>query len=252
MYYDVKAGKLKYKDVIESESKDFIFNADASSLYPASMSGFDHMKVEYPIGHSRWSDEPEKEWDAKKIGFYEIEYEPPTDIRIPVLPRRLLEKERNIGVTWSLEPGTGIYTSIDILNAFDAGYKVNFIGKALVYDESGDVFSKYIKKFYKLKGKAEKDGNDSMRNIAKLLLNSLYGKMLMAPIDRHTEIINNAVDLEKFLFEYDLHDYFIINDDKVLMIGQVRGERRVEKITKPRQLGAFVTAYSRRIMLFYM
>jgi hypothetical protein len=45
------------------------------------------------------------------------------------------------------------------------------------------VFNKYIKKFYKLKGKAEKDGNDSMRNIAKLLLNSLYGKMLMAPIE---------------------------------------------------------------------
>jgi len=49
-----------------------------------------------------------------------------------------------------------------------------------------------------------------------------------------------------------LVDYNIINENKVLMVGQVKGERRVEKITKPRQLGAFVTAYSRRIILFYM
>jgi hypothetical protein len=252
MYEDVKAGKLKYKDVVESESKDFIFNADASSLYPASMSGFDHMKVKYPIGYSRWSYEPAHEYDAGLMGFYEIEFIPPTDIRIPILPRRLLHGDQNIGVAWSLEPGCGVYTSIDILNASEAGYKIEFVGKALVYDESGDVFKKYIKRFYKLKGKAEKDGNDSMRNIAKLMLNSLYGKMLMAPIESQTEVINTAVEMNVFLCKFNLTDYKIVNDNKLIMTGSVKGERRVDKITKPRQLGAFVTAYSRRIMLFYM
>ncbi len=169
-----------------------------------------------------------------------------------LLPRRIIENKRNVGVEWTLNVGSGIYASVDILNAVDAGYLIKFVGKALVYDESGDVFSKYIKKFYKLKGKAEKEGNDSMRNIAKLLLNSLYGKMLMAPIDEHTEIINNDVDMDEFMFDYDLADYRILNDNKVLMVGKVKGHRKVDKITKPRQLGAFVTAYSRRVMLFYM
>lgn len=252
MYDDVKAGKLKYADVVNSESRDFIFNADASSLYPASMSGFDHMKVEYPIGYSRWSFEPQIDFDAGKLGFYEVKFNPPKDLRIPILPRRKIFNGSNVGVTWSLEEGSGIYTSVDILNAIEGGYSVSFVGKALVYDQSGDVFSTYIERFYKLKGEAEKEGNDSMRNIAKLLLNSLYGKMLMAPIDNHTEIINNAVELNTFLLKFNLVDYQILNENKVMLVGQVKGERKVEKINKPRQLGAFVTAYSRRIMLFYM
>lgn len=252
MYDDVKSGKLKYDDVIKSKSKDFIFNADASSLYPASMSGFDHLKVKYPIGYSRWSDTPLKEFNAGLMGFYEIFFVCPKNIRVPVLPRRKLEGQRNVGVSWSLEDGRGVYTSVDIRNAVDAGYKIKFHGKALVYDESGDVYSPYIKKFYKLKGQAEKDGNDSMRNIAKLLLNSLYGKMLMAPINENTEIVNDAVEMNDFMLKYDLVDYNIINDGKVLLTGAVKGQRKIEKITKPRQLGAFVTAYSRRVMLFYM
>jgi len=149
MYDDVKAGKLKYADVIKSKSKDFIFNADASSLYPASMSGFDHMKVKYPIGYSRWSEDPKKEFKAGLMGFYEVDFVAPKDIRIPILPRRKVVNEQNIGVVWSLEDGSGIYTSVDIKNAIEVGYKVKFKGKALVYDESGDVFSAYIKKFYK-------------------------------------------------------------------------------------------------------
>ncbi|MDR3478844.1 MAG: DNA polymerase, partial [Gammaproteobacteria bacterium] len=211
-HYDaVKSGEMKYAEVIADKSKDFIFNADASSLYPASMSGFDHMEVEYPLGYSRWSDEPLKEFRDKKMGFYEIRFSPPKDIRIPVLPRRKMLGERKIGVTWSLEDGEGVYTSVDILNAHEAGYRIKFIGKALVYDESGDVFSKYIKRFYKLKERAEKDGNRAMRGIAKLLLNSLYGKMLMAPIDSHTEIINNAIELDNFTWKFNLDDYQIIN-----------------------------------------
>ena len=158
------------------KSGDFIFNADASSLYPASMAGFEHMEVEYPIGKSRWSDTPADEYANNKIGFYEINFIPPKDLRIPILPRRKLNNGVNIGVEWSLYDGHGVYTSIDIKNAIEAGYQIQFINKALVYDKSGDVFSKYIKTFYELKGKAEKEGNDCLRSIAKLLLNSLYGR----------------------------------------------------------------------------
>ena len=58
--------------------------------------------------------------------------------------------------------------------------------------------------------------------------------------------------MNEFLCKFNLTDYKIVNDNKLIMTGSVKGERRVDKITKPRQLGAFVTAYSRRIMLFYM
>ncbi len=239
-----------YKRLVKS--KDFMFNADASSLYPASMAGFEHMKVEYPIGKSRWSDEPKKEFDANKIGFYEISYIPPKDIRIPILPRSKLNKGVKIGVEWSLHDGVGIFTSVDILNAIESGYKVTFINKCLVYDQKGDVFSNYIHTFYKLKGEAEKEGNDCLRSIAKLLLNSLYGKMLMSPIISSSKIINNAIELHKFFREYDLTDYHALSDKRLLVTGSIKKENQDAKITKPSQLGAFCLGYSRRIMLFYM
>jgi hypothetical protein len=250
LYDEIMSKEKTYEDLLKS--KDFIFNADASSLYPASMAGFEHMKVEYPIGKSRWSEDPKKEFDDDKIGFYEIDYVPPKDIRIPVLPRDKLSHGAKIGVEWSLHDGSGVFTSVDIMNAIEAGYKVKFINKCLVYDKKGDVFTKYIKTFYELKGKAEKEGNDCLRSIAKLLLNSLYGKMLMAPIVSSSKIINDAVELHKFFREFNMSDYIVLSDKRLLMTGEVKDEDKVSKITKPSQLGAFCLGYSRRIMLFYM
>ena len=64
--------KMNYIDV--KKLKDFIFNGDVSSLYPTSMAGNDIFKVKFPVGFSRWSEEPEKEFNENKYGFYEIEY----------------------------------------------------------------------------------------------------------------------------------------------------------------------------------
>ncbi len=78
-------GKELYQKLYDSN--DFIFNADASSLYPASMRGFELLDVQYPTKFSRWSAEPEKEYESGKVGFYEIKYTPPTNIRVPILIR---------------------------------------------------------------------------------------------------------------------------------------------------------------------
>jgi len=88
------------------QSKDFIFNADATSLYPASMKGFDLVNVSYPIGTSRWSDKPEEEWNNSKIGFYKIKFTAPKNIRTPILPRKW-----EFGIRWTLEDGEGVIIS---------------------------------------------------------------------------------------------------------------------------------------------
>ena len=57
------------------KSGDYIFNADATSLYPASMKGFDLCYAQYPIGKSRWIDKNlEQEFKDGKLGFYEIDF----------------------------------------------------------------------------------------------------------------------------------------------------------------------------------
>ena len=89
------------------------------------------------------------------------------------LPRKV-----KLGIRWSLEDGEGVYTSVDIQNAIDAGYKIDFVEKCLVWDSSADVFGQYIEEFYKLKEESERSGNKVKRSIAKLMMNALYGKTL--------------------------------------------------------------------------
>lgn len=255
-YDDICSKNMTYEKILENNK--FIFNADATSLYPASMKGFDLCEVKYPIGFSTWNNEPKKMWKENKTGFYEIDFKCPRDITVPILPRKKYqtvykgkdtEKNINIGIEWSLLDGRGVYTSVDIQNAIDAGYTVRFIGECLVWNNTGDIFSTYIDKFYKMKEDAETENNKVKRSIAKLFLNSLYGKTLQRAIFSKTVIANNVHDFNEFCSKHDLTDFQVMNE-KLLITGESKD--REMQITKPCQLGAFVTAYSRRIMLTYI
>ena len=80
-------------------------------------------------------------------------------------------------------------------NAIDAGYEVEFHNKCLVYDDkSTKVFGVYVEKFYKLKEVAEREDNKVKRSVAKLMLNSLYGKTLQKAIFNTTTIINDVFE----------------------------------------------------------
>ena len=231
LYDDVVDGKAKYDDVLKSGK--FIFNADATSLYPASMKGFDDMKVSYPTGLSRWSSEPEKEFKDGKIGFYEINFVALKKLRVPILCR----KTSVGGLEWSLTDGQGIYTNIDIQNAIKQGYIITFINECLVWDTSANIFDKYISTYYKLKEDAEIEGNKVLRSIAKLMLNALYGKTLQKRIESTSCIINSLEEFISFTNTYIITDYQIMNDNKILMTGAIRDEELEARVTKPCQMG---------------
>lgn len=245
-YLEVTEGLMSHDEFMKDG--DFIFNADATSLYPASMAGNDLMKVKYPTGNSRWSEKPSFEWSTNKMGFYNIRFSPPKDIRHPILPR----KTKGGGVEWSLLDGEGVYNSVDIQNAFDNGYKIEFHGKCLVYDDTADVFQKYITTIFKKKETAEREKNEVQRQVWKLFQNSLYGKTLQKAIFDKTEIINDIAGFYKFSRDFIINDFHILDNDKVLLTGESKDEIQATKITKPCQLGSFVTAYSRRLMLHFM
>lgn len=243
-YDDVINGKMSYQEFYESGK--FIFNADCTSLYPASMSGCDLMDVKYPVGISRWSDNGEEEFKNGKLGFYHIKFETNKNISVSILPRR----GDNGGVEWSLKDGEGIYNTIDIENAIDAGYKVTFLGKCLVYDNESNIFKKYIEEMYMWKEEAERDGNEVKRSIAKLMMNALYGKTLQRPITEKTEIVSGIDTFNQFVSKYELTDWTILNENTIILTGQ---EINVEKvINKPFQMGSFVLSYSRRLMNKFM
>jgi hypothetical protein len=85
---------MNYDDV--KNSNDYIFNGDVSSLYPTAMRGNPLLNITYPIGCSRWSNDPKTEFDNKKLGFYEINYKSPKLFH-PILPTR---KEKKIKVLY--------------------------------------------------------------------------------------------------------------------------------------------------------
>ena len=71
------------------------------------------------------------------------------------------------------------------------------------------MFETYVDTFYKLKETAEREDNRVKRSVAKLMLNSLYGKTLQKAIFNTTTIINNVFEFNKFVLEHELTDYSI-------------------------------------------
>ena len=230
------------------KSNDYIFNADVNSLYPASMVGKRFSKeFSYPIGISRWSDEPKKEFDDGKMGIFNVKFKAPKTLTFPMLPY----KNINGRLEWGLNNDINkiyTYTSVDIRNAIKCGYDIQFTGKCLVWDEKCNfIFNDYINKCYDIKKKA-KGNNKSLYQIGKLLMNALYGKMNQKPNTNSFEIINTHKQLLEFLYNNELINWTISNDNKYLF---VEGERldKEKCYTKPSQLGVFILAYSRQIMM---
>lgn len=237
-YDDIMAHKddKEYLKKMHSDIDDYIFNGDITSLYPTAMK-FNS----YPIGKSEWVDGGAVNVNKLKVGIYEIEFQANKDILVPVLPRH-----NDIGgCEWSVRDGSGVYCSVDIENAIKYGYKVKVI-KGLVWDEVSPVFEKYIDITYKIK--EENDDNPVLRQIGKLLLNALYGKMLQSAQFNQRTLCNTYEDVLKFINDNDVNDYYFIGS-KIVMVGETRDEFTNGKITKPSQLGAFVLGYSRRVML---
>ena len=131
---------------------------------------------------------------------------------------------------------------------------IEFIEKCLVWDNSADVFGEYITEFHKMKEEAERSGNKVKRSIAKLMMNALYGKTLQKAIFTQTDIVNNIFEFNHFLLDKQTKNFnwIVLGDDKMIVSGEVKNEQKPRHITKPCQLGAFVTAYSRKLMLFFI
>ena len=217
---------------------DWIFNADATSLYPTAM-----VKYEYPLGNSVWVEGCDLDPANLKIGIYDIEITPNPNLIVPILP----QKTDNGGINWNLMPRRGVYTSADIENAVKYGYTITKIYKGLTYNQKGDIFSDYIMKCYKIK--EENDDNPVLRQIGKILMNALYGKMLEKARFEETKICNNIQDVWKFQEEFSMTDVMFIGD-KVVTIGLPEdAETSDKRIRKPSQIGTFILAYSRRHML---
>ena len=205
----------KIGNFIESNEYETIYHYDANALYPTVMTK-DLMPVGKPIaflGNIR-----QVEPDA--YGFFYCKITSPEYLEHPILQRRIRTSDGLIRTIAGLGSWQGWLASHEMDNAMKFGYQFEIIRG---YEfELGDIFSTYIEKLYNLRLQYGK--GTPMNLIAKLLMNSLYGKFGMSLEKTQVEIYDTTdkADLELFnemliSLEYTVSDYIKIDNFYVMV-----------------------------------
>lgn len=210
---------------------------DVNSLYPFVM-----MNYKFPVGKGTFVEGNEIDID-NFIGF--IECEVTVDEELNYLTFR--DSER--GLITPTGRWTAVYFHEEVKFALELGYKIKFL-KGFKYEKSDYIFKKFVTDLYKLRKESK---NKSMNNIAKLILNSLYGRFGMKIFIESTKFIDMS-QVKKLKEKYiirnvnylgnDLYTVSVIkksNNDKDLYKNSIDTETAV-------QIASAVTAYSRMYM----
>lgn len=248
------------KQYFESKNKnDYLVDLDVVSLYPTAMAKDDHeflpnMKVGmYPTGKYYIEDREDRfqmyiDWINKnqQIPYchyvLECDITPNKSLVNAVLPR----KGSNM---WTLENiEHGVYNSIDLKRAIAHGYKITKIYKFIGWREQNRPFDSYINMMFDKKQKAAKGSAEYI--IAKLLMNSLYGKMIQAPIVSKSKIITTLKEFNS-IQESNIITAMKFLDDEHLFVEYEKIQKDFA-VTKPSYLGSLILGYSRAIMDKYI
>ncbi|XP_074596429.1 uncharacterized protein LOC141857628 [Brevipalpus obovatus] len=187
------------------------------------------------------------------------------------------EKDRSLVGTW---------TTVELQAALVHGYRILDIFEVLHYKESSStIFSGYIDKFLKIKhessgwpqwctdeGSKERfiqdvmdrediklDESNIMKNpalrfIAKLLLNSLWGKLAQSPDKKRVEIIHDYDSYMKKLTDNQIRitSEIMVNDNTLLLQYKSRDEFLEYGSNTSLAVASFVTSYARLELFNYM
>jgi len=135
---------------------------DVNSMYPTEM-----LKG-IPWGYWDWSKDAlaERAYSKKLPGIYAADVDVPP-MNIPPLPRRKGGK-----LLFPIGKLSGVWALPELLYAESLGVDIRRITKAVVFKEEREIFTDYVRRFWQMKN----EGTGAKRTVAKLLLNSLYGK----------------------------------------------------------------------------
>ncbi len=165
---DVKAGRYAlYKDV--------------TSMYPWVQSC-----MPLPVGPPSWDDCSELITaescaayltglaPASRCAMVECDVVCPADLYHPVLLSR-----RDGRLVGDLKVTSGVWTSIELVQALEVGYTVTRITRSLSSATSTELFASYVDFYFQMKARHAPNGpapNRGLYLLAKMMLNSLWGK----------------------------------------------------------------------------
>lgn len=195
-----KAIRLSYTggavDVFKPHNKIGLFNNsnkynklyyyDVNSLYPFVMKN-----APMPIGKPIYFDGNIRLVEKDAYGFFYCKIISPLDINHPILQRRIVTSE-GIRTIAGLGSWEGWIYSAEMDNAIKHGYTFEILNGYQF--NKGNIFSDYINTLYKLRLEYPKP--DPMNLIAKLLMNSLYGKFGMKLTSTKLEMFNTKDEID--------------------------------------------------------
>jgi hypothetical protein len=187
--HNIKPGRpIISKDI--SGKYIVLYYYDVNSLYPYIMAN-----TIMPVGKPIAFDGDIRQEEPQAYGFFKCNIECPDNLEHPIIQRRVKTKSGMRTVA-----GTGTWTgwlcSTEMDNAVKYGYKFEII-KGYQF-ESGNIFKEYIEELYKFRMEYPK--THPMNYIAKLLMNSLYGKFGMRMDTTEIEIFNVSDPIGKESF----------------------------------------------------
>jgi len=217
------------------QSSDGLICIDATSLYPSAM----YLSA-FPIGSFKVMDM--KRINATNLnGLIDKGYMfiaevtmDANNIRHGIMPYRT----ENRAIIYPSGEFTGVYTSVEIEEALHEGYTIKEVKRGIYWLRKRHLFKDIVKSLYD-KRKEYKEQNNELEYMVKILLNSLYGKML-ENINVSTVFTNEET--------WDKDQGRVISHIK-LKNGQTQFKYAKRKYSlKPTHIAAFILSYSRKIM----
>lgn len=199
---------------------------DVNSLYPYIM-----QKEKFPYGRHFMVKKEKNMWkyfNKNLLGIIECDVNYPKN-KICLLPYR---KDKKLFFPYG--KFKGFYTTPEIKKGLLLGAKFKF-KKAIFYSEKKELFFDFVKNFYEMK----KNNKDVKKFIAKLILNSSYGKF--GQKRKQMEIINPQQAYNKY---EKIKDYEILGDELFYYKDK---ESYINRLINP-IYAIYITAYSRLYM----
>jgi len=184
---------------------------DVNSLYPKQM--FDRLM---PIGFPTYFDGDIRVIDPNAFGFFYCNIIAPDNLKHPILQTHV--KINNMTRTIApLGQWSDMLFSMEMDNAMKLGYKFEILWGYTFNNEN--IFKNYVTFLYNLRN--EYPRGSAMNHIAKILLNSLYGRFGMDDNFANIEVIHKDyyADFEnKFLDQIDekIEDNSWINREEII------------------------------------
>jgi hypothetical protein len=214
-----------------------IFGYDINSLYPYAMKN----KM-MPINNMKYFEGSLLE---VPFGFLFVEVSCPDNLHIPIL--QIHNKNRTVSPLGKFK---GWFFSEELINARDNfGYKFKII-KGYTFDKA-NIFERYVNELYSLRLTYPK--SNPMNYIAKILMNSLYGRFGLNPLLPESQIIDkdmldDFIDSSEILELLEFDDKLFIQYIDENKIKNFNNDKMVGEINSNIAIASAITAYSRMIM----